>query len=315
MRKLIVFSMAISAIINFSCTKEIEFKGDYSKDKLVVNALLIADSTIVANVSHSVFFMNDYNGKETYVNDAYLEIFVNGSSIGTMTYQSHNTSNAIYTIPYSPKQGDKLELKARHKDYDDVRAVTEIPYSSTIISVDTSYTSGNYDNNRIINLNIKFQDAPEISNYYEIKAELISWTKSYDSGKIIRQVIPLRIYSNDIVFNNSSSSDPIFGTNFESQSLVFDDYIINGKEYTIKVLSDNTYHFNGNIDGYKDTLDVCLNSISKDYYMFQKTYTAYTNDIDFIGIFNEPVQIYNNVDGGIGVVAGITINKKVIPLN
>lgn len=314
MKKHIVFVLTAIGIVAVSCTKEIKFKGDYAKDKLVVNSLLAADSTLIANVSHSVFFMHDYRDKETYVNDAYLEIFVNGNSIGTMTYQSHNASNAIYTLPYRLKHGDKLELKAHHKNYDNVSAITEIPYSSNIISVDTAYTSNKY-NRKTLNISIKFQDDPNISNYYEIKANIISWTKSNNKNEISRQVIPLWLYSKDIVFNNNSGTDPIFEIDLESQSLVFEDYIINGKEYTIKVISENAYRYNRNVDGYKDTLDIYLNSVSKDYYLFQKTYMAHTNNIDFIGIFNEPVQIYNNVVGGIGVVAGIAINKKVIPLN
>ena len=68
------------------------------------------------------------------------------------------------------------------------------------------------------------------------------------------------------------------------------------------------------VAGRNDTLEVYLNTISRDYYLFQKTYLAYINNNDFSDIFGEPVQIYSNVVGGIGLVGGVAESKETIVL-
>lgn len=282
-----------------SCEKEITFNGEQSKDVLVINSLVKADEAVTARVSHSIFFLNETYGVSTFVADAVLELFVNDVSQGEMQYSTHSQPSALYTSSYVARQGDRITIKARHHYYDAVSASTYVPYTTAVNSVTSSYSDGNYGNKQV-NFDINFDDNGSTTDFYEIEIFAFTWsTAPYP----YREYVPLySIYSNDIVFGNTTVTDP-FGYTYQNRVSVFDDYLINGKQYTLNVFAENSYAVTGN-----DSLEIRLKTISRDYYLYRKSLDAYKNNDDFLGVFGEPVQIYANVEGGIGLVAGLTSN-------
>ena len=54
---------------------------------LVINSLVVADSSVIrAKVSHSVFFLNAHSSLKI-IDNAHIEVSVNGEKIGTMTFK------------------------------------------------------------------------------------------------------------------------------------------------------------------------------------------------------------------------------------
>ena len=189
-----------------------------------------------------------------------------------------------------------------------------MPRGTPIVAVDTVTKKGNYGINKCLCVNIGFSDNVAEDNYYQVRVKKIVWVRSQeDTTKIMRQVYNVRLQSEDVVFGSSANKDnPIFGYNNKIVG-VFDDHLINGKDYTVKVFSSEIFS-GSSVAGRNDTLEVYLNTVSRDYYLFQKTYLAYINNNDFSDIFGEPVQIYSNVVGGIGLVGGVAESKETIVL-
>lgn len=282
-----------------SCEKEITFNGEQSKDMLVINSLVKADEAVTARVSRSIFFLNPTYGVPTFVNDAVLELFVNDVSQGQMQYTTHSQPSALYTSSYVARQGDRITIKARHNYYDAVAASTYVPYATTINSVTASYSDGNYGHKQV-NFNINFDDNGNTTDFYEIEIFAFTWSTAPNPSR--EYVLLYGIYSNDIVFGNTTVSDP-FGYTYQNRVSVFDDYLINGKQYTLNVFVGESYAVSDN-----DSLEIRLKTVSRDYYLYRKSLDAYNNNDEFLEIFGEPVQIYTNVEGGIGLVAGLTDN-------
>ncbi len=94
---------------------------------------------------------------------------------------------------------------------------------------------------------------------------------------------------------------------------IFDDALFDGEKITFDI-SMNLYYFgihelNPLVD---NKLIIRMYHLSKDYYLYKKTLDAYNSS--FGSMFTEPVQIYSNIKGGIGIFAGKNISEYVIDL-
>ena len=290
------------------------YQREQSRNMLVINSLVVADTSVIrAKVSHSVFFLNGHSSLKI-INNAHIEVSVNGEKIGTMTFKGSVNEEAVYEIPHTVRSGDRVRISATCSGYEAASAETQVPRGTPIVAVDTVTKKGNYNINKCLCVNIGFSDNAAEDNYYQVRVKKILWVRSQeDTTKIMRQVYNVRLQSEDVVFGSSANKDnPIFGYNNKIVG-VFDDHLINGKDYTVKVFSSEIFS-GSSVAGRNDTLEVYLNTVSRDYYLFQKTYLAYINNNDFSDIFGEPVQIYSNVVGGIGLVGGVAESKETIVL-
>jgi V/A-type H+-transporting ATPase subunit B len=83
------------------------------------------------------------------------------------------------------------------------------------------------------------------------------------------------------------------------------------KEYSAQILAIDV-----NIDTTEmlDTtsIQVQLQNISPSYYLYLKTFSEYSNSIDF---FSEPIQVFSNVSGGIGIFGAYSSNVIELKFN
>jgi hypothetical protein len=102
--------------------------------------------------------------------------------------------------------------------------------------------------------------------------------------------------------NNAGSLD----ASTYSYNNEFSDELFNGKEYSLKfsfnsstyIYKDQTYNQTSKVP-IKQELNIELQSISESYFKYLRSQSASASTIEF---FSEPVQIYSNVKGGIGIL-------------
>ncbi|MBR6878955.1 MAG: DUF4249 family protein, partial [Bacteroidales bacterium] len=134
-------AMIIIATLMISCEKEIEFNGDQTDSKLVINSLVEPGKPVSANISKSVFFL-DNNGNTTAPDDLVASLSVNGNLIGEMIRQIDTVWNGWYDYDdqgnmyqnyrivttycndYCPAVGDVVKITASANGFDDVEGET-----------------------------------------------------------------------------------------------------------------------------------------------------------------------------------------------
>jgi hypothetical protein len=294
-----------------SCVNTIEFKGRETKPLLVLNCLVQADSVIKADISRSVFFMDNYSEQNTFVTDADIEVFVNGNSIGKMQFVANrhmdyygNYGVSSYSINYKAKKGDKIRVNVSAANFDKIWAETIVPEYATEISDIEQTTEINEYGALVPAYHIKFKDNPNEKNYYLLTAVKIypeQVTGAYDT---IIDISDYPLSSTDVIFGQIGSIDNIFGGSDYRMFNIFSDDLINGQEYSLVVTAD--YYFSSLVV----SITFKLHSITKEYYLYLQTISASYND--FLGVFGEPVQIFNNINGGIGILGGSAIGEKSI---
>ena len=327
-------ALIVSAIALSSCEKEIEFKGEQTDPKLVVNSLVEPGKPVKANISKSYFFL-DNNAETQAPDDLVATLYVNGDRIGEMTphydtvvsYDNWDPNNPnmgriikVYTHDYCPVEADVVKIEATALGFDDVEATTS-PLPKPIdcqMSVEVTrwyggYTqhynhqTGQYEEDSVYSISGYMDLTFTISDPNPGQTDYFRFHLNGDNG--------ISIGDNrwSVYFDYD---DPIFGTSLENDFVdfsdldlrpegVFTDVLFDGKEYQIKI---KDLHFNMDLaaDYNPDFYRVPFNveHLTKEYYNYLNTCNQ--GEVGF-QIWAEPIQTFSNVKGGYGVVAGHTV--------
>jgi len=302
-------------LIVSSCQKVIEFSGSITDPQMVVNCLLTPDSVVSAQVSQSRFFLSNSATFES-IDNANVSLYVNGL---LKENNLKGKTNGVYAGVYKPIAGDSINLKIKIPGKDDITCSTTIPQpvgpfwinsNLELTGINTPITTPKTGGalgldtigisvGRRMFLSLTFKDNPDVTNYYR----LVVYTKTYSGTKVSTDYT---FYFDDIVSGNSTGDVVGPPTSLSSNKFnVFSDELFNGKQYSLKFSVDN--NFNSYFPGHNKpqpskSLFVNLQSISKSYYLYLQT----RSNIKTNSFFAEPVQVYSNINGGVGIMGGYT---------
>lgn len=297
---------------------------------LVVNCLACSDSLIQVNVTASRFFLTD---EDTFslVPNATVALYVNGQFTENLT----NLGQGRYQSSHVPSVGEQIKLQATATGFEPVWAEATLPLQVSGFSIDSTitrtetqylvvgggYYGGGYDGgynggygdiqldtvgltySNIHQFKIHFQDVPLVKNYYRLIVKETSSVKGYD-------YINYQNSFDDLVFGEKKNNmDGVFSESEYDVYTIFSDELIDGKAHTITVSSakaHNTYFVPTDTTNVLMTVSIDLQSIDESYYLYLKSLKA----LDIADPFmSEPVQIFTNIHGGLGI-AGARTNQR-----
>lgn len=320
-------AFVLMASILISCETEIEFNGKVTEPVLVANCISCTDSTLKVKITASRFFLSNGSTFKT-IEDATVSLFVNGTYRETMTM----SQSGVYDSKYVAKTGDVIRLNIEASGYESVWTQETIPQianvqiDSSMISVDSSAltTSGYYNYDQYIpgdtigstynykyKYAIRLNDPSNQTNYYRLVAVFKYKYGSYEAyGRYINDF-------NDVVFGtNKDNMDGIFSESGIDYYNVFSDELIDGKTHTLTFTDEFSgiryfdENYNPSESEIEKSITIQLQSISKSYYLYLKSLAALDNAESFM---SEPVQIFTNVQNGLGLLGAKTIySRKII---
>jgi hypothetical protein len=320
-----------------SCINEIEFDESQSSPLLTVNCLATPDTIIKVNLTKSRFFLSTASSWDIVTNYT-VKLWLNGKFKEQLTLKNNQ-----FQSKYKPLPGDFLRLEIICTD--STKTLTNgfsiVPVRTAILKADTasilngmSYLTNDsaintkgeiYTDtlakimNRKFNYAIQFKDSSTIENYYRVKVFIYH---TYEDGKISRET--LRVRPDDIIFDKKNESD-IFDNDWDRIFNIFTDELINGQSYTVDVFGN--LNFVEILPGKKDILklagykfpvksELVIDLMGIDEHVFNYLKTVKYNNSD-LQYFSEPVQIYTNITGGVGIFGSYThsVYKINLPLN
>lgn len=299
-----IYSHSIKLLIiilffNVSCRKIIDIDIPAKDRKIVINSLICTDSVIKVNISRSLNILDIVDFK--YLSNAEVNLYENDLDIGRLDYKSNGT----YLLPgFYPTENRNYRIKVSVPEMKTATAEAFIPKQlHWPITIDTSmgvttgdpfYAGYYYCYEQSVNCVIRFKDDGNTENYYwfNIWGNRTShiWDYQYSEDSLINE--PSYLYFN--------SDDPIIDSwvKWGERGFVFSDKLYNGKniEFKISICKDAF--------GESDTIVVYFNlcNINKDYYLYTKSLEMHMEvQEDPIA---EPVQVYTNVENGLGIFSG-----------
>lgn len=316
--------------ILFSCETEIPFDGTVTDPVLVVNCLACTDSVIRADVTVSRFFLDD-DGEFPSVSNATIALYVNDVFEENLAH----VEQGIYQSNYRPMEGDNIRLNVSAAGYEPVWAEVGMPLAtfgfqidSTITRSDTSlnvqgsnyYGGGDgYDNtnikldtvgvrwSNIYDYKLSFTDPSGGNNYYRLVMLESTKMGEYSNSNYLNEF-------DDIVFGTKKDNlEGIFSESTYDRYNIFSDDLIDGKTHIISIKYNQNFMRNYNQPDFKDTTIIYERSVTFDLQTISKSYYLYLNSLKALEIadpfMSEPVQVYTNVNGGLGIM-GARTNKQ-----
>jgi len=304
MKKITQYILLISFITGFSsCEKEIDIAIPDRERKIVINSLFTSEETLTVNLTKSLSIID--RADVIFLNDAVVKLYENDNFIENLQFVTNgnyvSSFNLINAVNY------KVEVE---RNGIIASAVNSIPEPIEIINIDTN-TIRLFDFDYLECI-INFQDNPNENNYYmfsldNIKTDIYEY---YDNGVLI---------SDTVTYNNSYyESDDIIVENWlyinEQTYILFADHLISGKKYglNIRVEHTNSYYYPDISFNDVDSSYIHFNlfSVTEEYYKYFKTFSMHRESRE--NPFAEPVQVFSNVENGLGVFAGFSSNSDSI---
>lgn len=293
----------IAATVLASCTKEIEFTGEQSESKLVVNGLQQVGQPARLCVEKSVFFIESQ--KDCRVKDVHVDLYVNGvfketlqvrDSMVNETYQDWQThqmvNKLVYAFNYCEGQyllceGDELRFEVSSSEFDTATAEVKMPEAPQVISFDTVRIDPLYDYGLTVRFALKIADAVG-SDYYNI-CPRDGMAGFMSSDAVFKDLIGIEDIE-DVFGESDYYGNGLYNT--------FSDLLFEGMDYTVS-LEINMFG-----ETFYEPFTLEVSRLDAGLYQYIKSYNSYENSDpgSLLGMFTEPVQVYSNVKNAIGVV-------------
>ena len=313
MKKIIILSVAIILIIT-ACEKKLDIDIPEGEKHIVVNGLITPDSLLAVSVSKSQNILEDDD--ISFLTDAAVKLFGNDIFVENLLH----VNSGVYISTLIPEIGVNYKINVDYNNLKSVVADMILKNPVEIVSVDTTvevhtndYGGGDTYQEYEIHYKIKIEDDGNTNDYYFLALSLIQPLYEYDEYGLPTFVgyeeTNEYFNTNDPAFrdNNEFTLDGMFGS-------VFTDELFNGTQYTLNI---STGHF---FDGYYRKLDgeeyiikVKLLTVTEDIYRYIISYNL--NQKTKYDPFAQPVQIYSNIENGLGLFSGYTMDVDSLVLN
>ena len=333
-------AVIIIAILMVSCEKQIEFNGEQTDPKLVVNSIVGTDEPVKAYISKSYFFL-DYDENTQAPDDLVASLYVNGNHIGELTPSAdtiwHNYEmNAYQLVPYlfndyRPQEGDIIQIKASANGYDDAEGTTSALPRFVDCPMEAEVTTLHSIHPYIYNDEIQDYEPDttilEIGGYMDLtftitdpnpgKTDYFRLTKSRSSDMSMgqnRRYISFD-YDDPIFEPVMTENDFIDASDLDTRPEgVFTDKLFDGGSYRIKVNLYFSCRLPEDFDPDFYKVSFMVEHLSKEYYNYLNTCNQ---GDDYLQILSEPIHTYSNVTNGYGIVGGraVDIIELALPLS
>lgn len=314
----------ISVLTIASCENDLPFNVKDNPPKLVMNALINADSLT------NIVFLN-LTGKErvTHIQNATLEVRVNGvltEQLRPLPIESeYSVPQCQFKITGKLSSGDVLRLDALTDDgqYHAWAEVTVPRRPAEIEKIDTltiPFTESSFTT-EFLRHKITFRDLPDENNYYRIimDTRVIQMLRNEDNELYTKTWHNYNfVYREDIVLTDgqpSTENDENNGMFDIAKNVygVFDDSRFKNSPYTMTVYVPRYIFqsYDGPYPSAKVDIIVHLLSITESEYYYLKALNPIDSDA-FDDTINDPIKYPSNVHGGTGIVGISTEVSKVI---
>lgn len=296
------------------CTSTISVDFEPLPDKAVLNSTLYPDSLITAHISHSI--APGENISKAFIDDAEVEVFINGISKG---YMNKIGSSGQYILPdVYPVAGDRIRMEAHTRNYDPITSEIIFPSDVKILSVDTFLVTNIEDRaQKDLQIYIRFKDPANVKNHYMFTAFWEVKEIRYEKERLYTYPAYLNL-KEEFLFENNNNLINGWDSGETNYKGIFTDDQINGQEYTLKVINEKTLSLYDE-DSVTSIRKLVLNlySVSQSFYSYQLSLLRKQEaEINFgeSGL-KEPVQLYSNIDNGYGLFSGIQLStyKIILP--
>lgn len=303
-----------------SCEKEIPIDGDYQTSSIVLNGLFGVEDTVLSVYITKTKSIAGYAKNYAVVDDATVHLYKNEVDMGKFVYdedyggEANNGSHYVFS-DIVLDSASNYSVKLQIPDMGEAEAATTFPTMVKIEKIELKeeqvYISDYEETFDAVVAYVTFVDPSGEDNYYQMADGYYEVAKKgyrYDYNNIVylKDTLSVNRYEfpeNDYQIDALIVQDDGLFDDSENMFTVFDDELIDGKSYTMRYVVAR-YEYLSELDtaaGEYAKVHFGLRYIPKDLYKYYVSAEQfYWNDGTF---FSEPVQVYTNVENGVGILS------------
>ncbi len=269
-----------------SCEKDMDTKVVVSP-KLCFNCILNPDSVIRGSLSLSQSISE--NNTFQKVSNAIIELKKDGQVVGIIP----NTGDGVYILNIKPNSGSFYEIIIKTEGFQSLHASTIVPLKPSVnyqLDNPILHNPNTYSSYYTYRISKNINDSPGTNRYWHYRLR-------QSPSKIWRFVGVFYDVNSPIIdnFNRVTDATDELGFHYESYIRINDSGMDGG------ILSFYSTSYQNEINLFMDTDE------HYDKYM-KSTIKQRINDSDNL-LFNEPVQIYSNIENGLGIFGSVAITS------
>ena len=302
-----ISQLAIIFILS-ACVKDIERPSLRLSEQIVLNGLLMPDSTVSISLTKSMPLETN-DSIFPSITDAEVELYENEIFV---THLKH-ISKGIYKSKYFPLAGQKYSIRASIPGYTTVTANDKIPETPKLSACFKKDNSLEF-NDTVVDLTVN--DNSNENNSYWIENLLLDYASFIDDQGRTRKD-STRVVTGKSVFlhSNSVSLDP-FNAQLDNSIGMYEyryyirleDRLLSSEIINLSFTNIYSPLFRYNVlTNLQDEQSVLINVISAsqhcDRYLKSSLTFFLNNNFSEPNLFTEPIQIYSNVENGTGIFA------------
>ncbi len=244
------------------------------------------------------------------ISNATVDIFEDGEFSVTL----FEGENGHYGSPIGkgPKVGKDYRIEINSPDFGKTVAESHVPNRPQILQ---AYVSNeNYydasEETEKIEVTFEIKDEPNVQNYYYLTVN-----SAADDGIIEPSYWSMCFSSSDPVFDEDEYNDDFFEVE-ESPTkyycngfTTFRDLIFEGETKIVKIYLDKYYLYDfiynpdtGEYEELQRDIQLVFGAMSRDIYNYKRSARSQSWNED--NPFAEPIRVYSNIEGGIGIFGG-----------
>jgi hypothetical protein len=305
--KQLILTVLAGLVFLSGCEKDIHLELKEGGGRLVLFSFLVPDSVFSVHLSRSVGYSSIDDFERVY--DGYIKVYQNETLVDAFDYPFRDLWAQREQV--NVRAGDSYMVQAGDASGNVVSGSVTIPVAVPIEQLDTVRVLSPDDRGVLrtyIDCSIIFSDPGQEKNYYQLLMAEEFWDKNGTGTKYSYQLV------------NFIKQDPVFYIRDQEGSLLggidfkgtFHDELFNGKEYHLQIRIPGTYVVKPEVNQ-KRRLTFMLLSQSRDYfdYLRSRVVAEYNYEIPIV----DPIKIHSNVDGGLGLVGGISVSADSLVFN
>lgn len=304
MRNIIIISVAVIFILS-SCEKKLDIDIPDGQKHIVLNGIINPDCLIQVSVSKSQNILD--NDDIQYLTDADVKLYKNDEFIENLIH----SDSGLFKSTVFPEIGANYRINVDYDNLTSVYAHNTLKNPVDIFSVDTvievhTQNGGGEDpyQEYEIHYKIKIDDNGNTNDYYFLALSRISPYYEYIGEEYIFMgyvEYPEYYDTNDPVLRGSNNEFTLDGM----QGKVFSDELFNGTQHTIDISTNIYYEVFKDKSEQEYLVNIKLLTVTEEIYRYITSYNL--NQQSKYDPFAQPVQIYTNIENGLGLFSGYTM--------
>lgn len=286
MRYSIKLLLALLLTNLWACQDDYVFENPDYVSKIVVYGLLSNEGAIQVSVSNSVASLS--NNDPTYLENAIVEVWENGVSLGLGVYDAFDKK---FNWPNIPQPGAVYRVRVQHPGYPVIDEQLTLPGGAGVISIQYLDSVGlDSTGNALAAIIASINDPGGETNYYRLQFSYFD--------DLLNRFMVMAVSTNEGVLLSPSTQ------RLDDGSYLFSDELFNGTQQQIRV------EFTRDVALASPKFLSLLESLSSDYYLYELSAARFEENRN--EPLSEPVFIHSNIRNGLGLWAGKVVERDTV---